>query len=282
MASDAAYIRQRAAKMVRQALRDGTLVKQSCEVCDSEDVQAHHPNYDRPLEVVWLCKEHHDEVHKALREGGAGFVSHAATPIPKLTPEQRAERHATYRPFWEAAAADGVELGCLRMRHITLRGHVDLPSGACRRAMVRICRNLAGDESALGASGRTSLPGDFWHRATGTFIELDRPLQFTQARLRTFSFYPRSVAFGFDLNEWAALCQRYADENSANELLYGRTRAFGAHGQHRRRAYLDALRDIGTAAVGLPPVLRALVVDEDSAAAWTSNREMFLRALNPS
>jgi hypothetical protein len=26
--------------------------------------ERHHDNYDRPLEVRWLCRTHHSEVHR--------------------------------------------------------------------------------------------------------------------------------------------------------------------------------------------------------------------------
>ena len=43
------------------ALRNGTLFKLPCEHCleVNEKVQAHHPDYSKPLEVIWLCKVHH-------------------------------------------------------------------------------------------------------------------------------------------------------------------------------------------------------------------------------
>ncbi len=46
------------------AIRDGKLFKQSCEVCGSQDVQAHHCDYDKPLEIMWLCPIHHEEWHR--------------------------------------------------------------------------------------------------------------------------------------------------------------------------------------------------------------------------
>ena len=48
-------------------LRRGKIKKQSCAKCGSGKSQAHHPDYSKPLEVVWLCRKHHDEVHRAAR-----------------------------------------------------------------------------------------------------------------------------------------------------------------------------------------------------------------------
>lgn len=48
---------------VSNAVRDGILVKQPCEVCGRAEVEAHHDDYSKPLTVRWLCKEHHMEHH---------------------------------------------------------------------------------------------------------------------------------------------------------------------------------------------------------------------------
>lgn len=46
-------------------IRLGHIVKQPCEVCQTEqNVEAHHDDYLKPLEVRWLCKKHHAEHHK--------------------------------------------------------------------------------------------------------------------------------------------------------------------------------------------------------------------------
>lgn len=45
------------------ALKRGLIQKRCCEVCGSEDVQAHHPDYSKPLDVMWLCSKHHAWIH---------------------------------------------------------------------------------------------------------------------------------------------------------------------------------------------------------------------------
>jgi len=44
--------------MFHNALRDGKVTRQPCEVC-GEPAQAHHEDYSKPLEVTWLCFRHH-------------------------------------------------------------------------------------------------------------------------------------------------------------------------------------------------------------------------------
>jgi len=47
----------------RKAISGGVLVKTPCKVCGVLKVDAHHPDYSKPLEVVWLCRKHHSELH---------------------------------------------------------------------------------------------------------------------------------------------------------------------------------------------------------------------------
>jgi len=52
--------------IVSNAVRDGRLEKQSCEICGCEQSQAHHEDYSRPLDVRWLCFKHHRKIHGQL------------------------------------------------------------------------------------------------------------------------------------------------------------------------------------------------------------------------
>ena len=60
-------IKKRARYLLRNAVRDGRLVQQTCAVCGTaENIEAHHEDYSKPLEVVWLCRKHHGEAHRQL------------------------------------------------------------------------------------------------------------------------------------------------------------------------------------------------------------------------
>jgi hypothetical protein len=69
-----AYAWKFAARLaVKKALYSGQLVRQPCEVCGDPKTDAHHPNYDEPLRVNWLCRLHHAARHieekNAAKEG---------------------------------------------------------------------------------------------------------------------------------------------------------------------------------------------------------------------
>jgi hypothetical protein len=55
-----------AARAAGNAIRDGRLIPQPCWVC-GEKAEAHHPDYSRPLDVVWLCRIHHRQAHAITR-----------------------------------------------------------------------------------------------------------------------------------------------------------------------------------------------------------------------
>lgn len=55
--------------IVGYAIKCGHLIKQPCEICGCVKVHAHHDDYAKPLDVRWLCDEHHNEWHRINGEG---------------------------------------------------------------------------------------------------------------------------------------------------------------------------------------------------------------------
>lgn len=52
---------------VNNAIRDGRLSRDPCEVCGTtECIEGHHPDYMKPLDVHWLCREHHGLCHRGV------------------------------------------------------------------------------------------------------------------------------------------------------------------------------------------------------------------------
>lgn len=47
------------------ALKRGQIAKHPCAICCSTRSQMHHPSYDHPLHVVWLCRKCHLRLHRA-------------------------------------------------------------------------------------------------------------------------------------------------------------------------------------------------------------------------
>jgi hypothetical protein len=47
-------------------VKRGAIERKPCQVCKIEPAQAHHPDYDNPRLVVWLCKDHHMQEHWRL------------------------------------------------------------------------------------------------------------------------------------------------------------------------------------------------------------------------
>ena len=58
----------KAQNMVSNAIRDGKLFKEPCEICSGPG-NAHHDDYAKPLNVRWLCPPHHHQWHRDNGEG---------------------------------------------------------------------------------------------------------------------------------------------------------------------------------------------------------------------
>lgn len=57
--------------MLNRAIKKGTIRKQFCEICGKYhrmemSAHAHHNDYRKPLEVVWLCPKHHLAWHRVF------------------------------------------------------------------------------------------------------------------------------------------------------------------------------------------------------------------------
>ncbi len=59
--------RQRAHSAVRFAIVNGHIVRQPCIRCGEQKSVAHHEDYDKPLDVVWLCQPCHAKRHKEIK-----------------------------------------------------------------------------------------------------------------------------------------------------------------------------------------------------------------------
>lgn len=53
---------------VGNAIREGRIAKEPCLFCGRDDVHAHHKDYAKPLDVIWLCPRCHHRLHAYFPE----------------------------------------------------------------------------------------------------------------------------------------------------------------------------------------------------------------------
>lgn len=58
--------RMAAHNAVSRAIKAGTLFRLPCQRCGAEKSLAHHEDYDKKLDVMWLCQPCHKQRHKEL------------------------------------------------------------------------------------------------------------------------------------------------------------------------------------------------------------------------
>jgi hypothetical protein len=60
---------------VGNAVRDGKLTRGLCAMCGSKNnIHAHHRDYRKPLDVVWLCAACHHRIHATFPELGGHYA----------------------------------------------------------------------------------------------------------------------------------------------------------------------------------------------------------------
>jgi hypothetical protein len=56
--------KQKARWLLQAAIKRGKIVRLPCVTCGATPAQGHHYDYNKPYDVVWLCKTHHGLVHR--------------------------------------------------------------------------------------------------------------------------------------------------------------------------------------------------------------------------
>lgn len=61
----------KAGQKVQDAIRSGKLIRPDfCSICKyNGQIEGHHIDYDKPLEVIWVCRKCHTMIHKNLKKG---------------------------------------------------------------------------------------------------------------------------------------------------------------------------------------------------------------------
>jgi hypothetical protein len=60
-------LKVRARLELNLGVRYGRIEREHC-FCGESKSEGHHPNYNKPLDVIWLCKPHHDRYHQIIKQ----------------------------------------------------------------------------------------------------------------------------------------------------------------------------------------------------------------------
>jgi len=54
-------------------IRSGKITQKPCEVCGTtKNIEGHHFDYNKPLDVIWLCLKHHRLIHRIEKDISKG------------------------------------------------------------------------------------------------------------------------------------------------------------------------------------------------------------------
>jgi hypothetical protein len=83
-------IRKKARRITNNLIKSGKIKKGSCVVCGSSEVFAHHEDYSRPGDIIWICEKHHKKYHN----GEIGLFKNRLWWNPKrLLPRSMREKY---------------------------------------------------------------------------------------------------------------------------------------------------------------------------------------------
>lgn len=58
--------KRKAQKALLYAIESGKIIRQPCSVCNNPKSHGHHPDYKLPYDVIWLCAQHHKDIHREV------------------------------------------------------------------------------------------------------------------------------------------------------------------------------------------------------------------------
>lgn len=77
-------------RLCLQAVNRGELIRPNkCELCNcsNKQIQAHHVDYGRPMQVVWLCVKCHAKAH--AKDSPLNPANNAQTPMPYIVEQYK-------------------------------------------------------------------------------------------------------------------------------------------------------------------------------------------------
>ena len=60
-------LRVEARRIFRKAVRNNIIKRKPCFHCGNVKSHGHHPDYSKPLEVIWVCALHHRQIHSGRK-----------------------------------------------------------------------------------------------------------------------------------------------------------------------------------------------------------------------
>ncbi len=57
------HLKSRANDAVYRAIKKGKIKRKPCIICGNPNSDAHHKDYNKKLDVIWLCRTHHMRIH---------------------------------------------------------------------------------------------------------------------------------------------------------------------------------------------------------------------------
>ncbi len=56
----------KARSLLQLAAKTGKVIRGKCVECGEKKTHGHHPDYSKPLDVIWLCQPHHQALHNRI------------------------------------------------------------------------------------------------------------------------------------------------------------------------------------------------------------------------
>lgn len=53
----------KARQIINRAIINNKIDRKDCIICEEKRAEAHHEDYSKPFNVMWLCKLHHTKLH---------------------------------------------------------------------------------------------------------------------------------------------------------------------------------------------------------------------------
>lgn len=63
-----------AVQKVNSAIKSGKLTRGLCVKCGASNTEGHHEDYNKPLDVIWLCERCHINHHREKRSKGKDCI----------------------------------------------------------------------------------------------------------------------------------------------------------------------------------------------------------------